>query len=606
MGRVNIRIVLQSNRKGSFSSPHAGGAGGRLYSRLVVLAVSFMLFSTLVHAQTGTITGTISLPDTADWSGVTVVIDGRDVSTETDYTGYFEFLNVQPGTAKIKAGKLYYANADTSITITGGDAHGIDLSLTKSIVDTFSALHTPKLTTAVTNTGNIGVPGKFVEQGDYGFSWHSVQQLKEASFMIGIDPTRVSDAARFIFAQAQDNLDRDFLSLSDIVTLASGTDSTVQVTAFDDSRSNAAPGNPSRPLGVSIRQTTYAYGDAPNSGYLIVRMNIRNDTRFTLTNLIPGWFVDWQVDAVPNTNRGELITATQQIAGVNRGLPFPVEIAYQRASTRSGPFMGIAPLSQSRFKAARISSVAKEILPTAPNGGLTEANKYNYMSANRDSMAGTDLGIEEDLCTIVSVGGLGNTDFESSTFTLGAGGEIEIGFAFVGGSDSLEMIANALNAQRKWISLGHSIILYPNSWDVIEGWNLVSLPVIAPDLHPNVLFPNAASAPYYFFHQSGYAPSDSIFPGQGYWLKFPSVDSIVIDGSLFLAETVSVSAGWTILGSLSYPVPVSNIVTVPAGIIMNDIYGYNDGYYTTTILQPFQGYWFKFSQDGQVILKTTK
>jgi hypothetical protein len=565
-----------------------------------------MLFSALVHSQTGTITGTISLPDTVDWSGVTVVIDGRDVSTETDYTGYFELLNVQPGTAKIKAGKLYYANADTSITITGGDAHVIDLYLTKSINDTFSVLSTSKLATAATNAGNIGVPGKFVEQGDYGFSWLGIQQLKEASFMIGINPTRVSDAARFIFAQAQDNLDRDFLSLSDIITLASGADSTVQMTVFNDSRSNAAPGIPSRPLGVSIRQTTYAYGDASNSGYLIVRMNIRNDTRFTLTNLVPGWFVDWQAGAVPNTNRGELITATQQIAGVNRGLPFPVEIAYQRAATHQGPFMGIVPLSQSRFKAARIASVAQEILPTAPNGGLTEANKYNYMSANRDSMAGTDLGVEEDLCTIVSVGGLDNTDFESSTFTLGAGGEIEIGFAFVGGSDSLEMIANALNAQRKWVSLGHSILLYPNSWDVIEGWNLISLPVIAPDLRYGVLFPNAASAPYYFLPQSGYASSDSMYPGQGYWLKFPSVDSVVVDGSLFLADTINVTAGWTMIGSLSYPVPISNIVTIPEGIIVNDIYGYNDGYFTTAILQPFRGYWFKFSRDGQVILKTTK
>jgi hypothetical protein len=580
------------------------GSSAWLCARLVVIAVACFLLSSFLQAQTGIINGTVNLSDTSDWSGITVLVDGKGISMVTDQTGAFFLSGVPAGSVTVKAGKLLYANADTTIAITGGDVHTLTLSLTKSIADTFSALTTPLMTTAATNAGNIGVPGKFVESGDFGFSWQGVQQLKEGSFMIGMDPTRVSDAARFIFGMAQDNLDRDFLSLSDVVTLSSSADSTVQVTAFDDSRSSSPPGTPSRPLGVTVTQTTSVYGDAANDGYMIIQMNIRNNTRFVLSNLIPGWFVDWQAGGTPNTNRGEVITVNQQIDGVNRSLPFPVEIAYQRGSTHAGPFMGIIPLSQSRFKAARIASVAKEILPTAPNGGLTEANKYNYMSADRDSMAETDFGVEEDLCTIVSVGGLSNNAFGSSTFTLGAGEEIEIGFAFAGGSDSLSFIANALNAQKKWVVQGHSILLYPNSWSVIQGWNLISLPVRAPDVRANTLFPNAESAPYYFSPKVGYIPSGSVNPGQGYWLKMPDTGHVMIDGSLFLVDTITVSPGWAILGGLSYPVPVSSIVTIPADIIANDIYGYNDGYYTTDVLEPFQGYWFKFSKAGQVILKT--
>ncbi|MFI5251748.1 MAG: hypothetical protein ACHQQQ_04865 [Bacteroidota bacterium] len=561
-----------------------------------------IILGNLAFAQTGSIDGTCSLPDTSDWSGITVSIDGQNISTVTNAAGSFTLTNIHAGPIKINAGKLYYANADTIVTLEADSTLTVGLSLTKSISDTFSGMSTSNLSTASTNEGNIGVPAKMIEPGDSGFSWQGIQQLKEASFMIGIDTTRVSDAARFILGMAQDNLDHDFQSLSGIVTLTSGGDSTVQVTAFDDSRANLPPGTPSRPLGVSIRQTTSTYGGPGNNGYLILQMNIHNNTRFTLSNLLAGWFVDWQVGGSPNANRGRIISVRQQIDSLNGGVPFPVEIAYQRASTASGPFMGLIPLSQSKFKAARIASIANEILPSAPNGGLSKANKYNYMNSRRSIYPNSDFGIEEDLCTIVSLGGFSDSNFTSSAFTLNGGGDLEVGFAFVGGSDSLEFITNALNAQRKWVSQGHSMIVLPGLWSIIKGWMLVSLPVIPPDLQKTILFPNATSSSFGYNFNKTYFQTDSMYPGQAYWLKFSRADYKEFEGNPLVEDTINVSAGWIMFGSLSSPVPVQNIVTNPASIITGDVYGYNHGYFIADTLQPFQGYWVKLTQGGQLIL----
>jgi len=69
----------------------------------------------------------------------------------------------------------------------------------------------------------------------------------------------------------------------------------------------------------------------------------------------------------------------------------------------------------------------------------------------------TDYGFAEDLCTIVSLGGISNTDYGSSFFTLPPYSSVTAGFALIGGTDSLEAVKNAVNAQRKWFGLGNPI-----------------------------------------------------------------------------------------------------------------------------------------------------
>lgn len=550
---------------------------------------------------TGTIRGVVVLPDTSDWSGSCVTVLGQNITGFTDNTGHFELGNVASGAVAVQAGKLFYMNDRRDTLLADGQMLVINFTLKAPVVDTFAGFSNGTISSATTNSGNLGAPNRFIEPGDSGFSWAGQQQLAEASLMIGVDTTRVSDAARFIFGIAQDNLDHDFLPRSDVVVLSSGADSTVQRTSFDDSRSNMPPGNPSQPLNILVTQTTSSYGGAGEQGYILVGLDIKNTGHLVLRNLLVGWFVDWNSGGSRETNRGGVMFPEQQIAGYNDGAAFPVEIAYQRRSTSSGPYMGIVPLSQAEFKASRIASVQNEIVPTSHAGGLREANKYVFMRDRRTTATYSDPGIEEDLCTVVSVGGLDGKDYGSSAITLSPGGEITVGFAFIGGNDSLELIDNGIKAQKRWLHNGNAFRLLQNTWDIDSGWNIVSIPLAMAGYTAAALFPGAIS-PAYEYTDTSYTARDTLRPGVGYWLKFPSAGAVTLSGAFRRSDTVTVSAGWNLIGTLSFPVAAADVVTLPPGIIEGSFFGFNKGYLVADTLRPMRGYWIRAKEQGKIIL----
>jgi hypothetical protein len=562
-----------------------------------------VLCSEISLGQTINILGTVSLPDTSNWSGITVTIGGQNLSAVTDTAGNFEIDNVSVGTVSILAGKLFYGSVDTVFIINPEESTlTVQLQLTTVWADTFRGHSTPNITTASTNIGNIGVPDRFIEPTDSGFTWMGLQQLKEGSLMIGVDTTRVSDAARFILGIEEDNLEHNFSARSDIITLCSGPDSTVTQTAYDDSRANAPPGIPSQPLQVLVTQKLSTYGTAGDDGYAIVQLDILSENHLPLQNLLVGWFVDWNVGNT-SPNRGSIINISNEVDGYNNSLPYTIEIAYQRVSTTSGPFMGVVPLSQAQFHAARIASVAQEIAPTAPNGGFTKANKYDYMNLWRAGNPNGDFGIEEDLATVASVGGLvSGSNYDQSSYTLTQGQSIEIGFALVGGADSAGMVANALNAQAKWRATGHTMAITPTTWSLDSGWNMISLPLNVTDPRATTLFPWATSSLFRYDRSTNYTSVDSILPPRGYWLKFPADTNVHLNGTVIMSDTVPVVTGWNMVGSISYSVDTSTITTVPAGIISAPIYAYNHAYYVPSTFDPLKGYWVKVRQPGVVIL----
>lgn len=409
-----------------------------------------------VLPQSGTVAGVAFLPDTSYHGGIVVTILDQNKSAVTQPNGQFTISNVAAGNISVQAGKLYYSNIRVDTTLPASTTLMLSLALTEAIFDTMLNHQTPRLFTSVTNAGNIGALNRFVEPEDPGFLWGGQQQLFEASLMVGIDTTRVSDAARFIFGIAQDNLDQDFLSLSDVVVLTHGSDSTVLLTTYDDSRSNLPPGPPSQPLGVQVTQTSYSFGDSSHNGYLILKVVLKNGTTVTLNNLVVGWFVDWDVGA-DTANRGGVVFIQNSIPGIGGGQPFETEIAYQRNAPVGSRYMGIIPLSQKKFRASRVASNTREIFVGALRGALTEANKYRYMVSRRDTNIYSDYGVPEDLSMVVSAGGFSSGLYDSSLFTLAPGESVTVGFAFVGGPDSLSLLQYARNAQRKWVQLGNAI-----------------------------------------------------------------------------------------------------------------------------------------------------
>ena len=423
----------------------------------VLLLCSSLSESRVTILSTGMITGTVSLPDSTLPGGIFVTVIGQNKTAVTDSLGNFSLPAVAAGPVRIQAGKLGYGNAVLDTVVPDAQTLTLFLQLASTIRDTESVIQTAAFSTSVANEGNLGAVNKFVDSNETGFTWGGIQELKEASLMIGIDSTRVSDAARFLLGIAQNNLDHDFQSLSDIVVRTSGPDSIVTITSFNDSRSNFPPGIPSQPLGIRITQESYAFPAQKDSGLLIVKLTLTNTTSLTLQNLLVGYFVDWDIQPAPNNNRGDVMKVQNQIIGVNGGQPFTTEIAVQRDATVGTRFMGVVPLSQPAFKAARIASVQQEIEPTGQNTGLTEANKYIYMRDRRIVNDTTDWGIEENLAMIVSLGDSNGGTYSASSFTLFPYASITVGFGFVGGNDSTQFITNALNAQKKWVELGNNL-----------------------------------------------------------------------------------------------------------------------------------------------------
>ena len=92
----------------------------------------------------------------------------------------------------------------------------------------------------------------------------------------------------------------------------------------------------------------------------------------------------------------------------------------------------------------------------------------------------------------------------------------------------------------------------------------------------------------------------------GYWLKFDGSQSISLTGIPIDRDTVSVTAGWNMIGPGSVAVAVTDVASIPSGIKQSEFFGYNAGYHIADTLRPAQGYWIKVSTTGKLILSPPK
>jgi hypothetical protein len=133
-----------------------------------------------------------------------------------------------------------------------------------------------------------------------------------------------------------------------------------------------------------------------------------------------------------------------------------------------------------------------------------------------------------------------------------------------------------------------------------QSWNLVSLPRIADvPLRAQIFGPSIS--PLFDFN-GVYTATESLKLGRGYWLKFALTDSIKIIGYDALCETTSVGEGWNLIGSLSVPLSIGNVFSIPPGIQSSQLIEYTGGYSSVDTIQPGKGYWIKMSQPGTLIL----
>ncbi len=137
-----------------------------------------------------------------------------------------------------------------------------------------------------------------------------------------------------------------------------------------------------------------------------------------------------------------------------------------------------------------------------------------------------------------------------------------------------------------------------------EGWNLISVPLLTTDNRVSTLFPTARSSAFSYQGLSSYQANETVSTGMGYWLKFDSASTTSLAGKRLSADTVHLSQGWNLIGSMSSPLPVSSISSAPPGILTSRFFTYEDRYVMRDSLLPGFGYWVFSQQAGDLFLTT--
>ncbi len=138
-------------------------------------------------------------------------------------------------------------------------------------------------------------------------------------------------------------------------------------------------------------------------------------------------------------------------------------------------------------------------------------------------------------------------------------------------------------------------------------WNLVANPVTAENDSVQVLYPGAQSAAFRYTPGGSYAQDGRLANGAGYWIKFSAASGqhASIDGTALTVDSIAVSAGWNMIGSITDPVPVATITSDPPGLVTSQFFAYAGSYLTADSIQPGSGYWVKVGGAGTLILSTT-
>jgi hypothetical protein len=136
-----------------------------------------------------------------------------------------------------------------------------------------------------------------------------------------------------------------------------------------------------------------------------------------------------------------------------------------------------------------------------------------------------------------------------------------------------------------------------------SGWNLISVPFVPRDtlsLTKVSLYPTASSNA--FAYAGGYNKKDTLTPGVGYWLKFPTLTTQKMFGRRLTSKVVPVNAGWNLLGSITGPISTIAVIPNSGNAILSSFYKYQNGYLTSTSIDSGKGYWIKVRDAGTLTL----
>jgi hypothetical protein len=118
------------------------------------------------------------------------------------------------------------------------------------------------------------------------------------------------------------------------------------------------------------------------------------------------------------------------------------------------------------------------------------------------------------------------------------------------------------------------------------------------------IYPTAISRAFAYSPADGYWVADPIPNGIGYWLKFSGPGYVPIPGHARTSDSVAISPGWNLIGSLSDPIAAASVLEVPGGILTSPFFSYRGSYFLDDTLRPHEGYFVKANGSGKIYLNS--
>lgn len=138
-------------------------------------------------------------------------------------------------------------------------------------------------------------------------------------------------------------------------------------------------------------------------------------------------------------------------------------------------------------------------------------------------------------------------------------------------------------------------------------WDVLSVPVQVEPQTFSAILGDACRSGFFLDPNSGYSTvgDSQILPvGRGGFFKCPSQTTVSVTGQT-VARTVSVKAGWNIIGAFEEEVNVDNITTEPTDLLESKFFEYDGGFTEASTIKPGLGYWVKASSPGTIDLSGT-
>ena len=126
-----------------------------------------------------------------------------------------------------------------------------------------------------------------------------------------------------------------------------------------------------------------------------------------------------------------------------------------------------------------------------------------------------------------------------------------------------------------------------SSISIVAGWNEISFSVIPSDTTFSSILSGVGTYEVYTWTGSTYVMPTNVIAGQAYWVFVPSNQTLTVSGTPVTSVTVSLSAGWTMIGSV-------NSQTIPASIFTGYFQLYiwtGTSYQVATSISDSCGYW---------------